>query len=275
MSFDLVPQDVPAPADPVGHQLFTAVVSLLVGVGPVCPVRLLHPRHHPPLGGVQPPADGRLGPDQPGHGQGLLNWASTDSTLRRYLTASQTSGPLTTSAYDTFSDRYLSSQLQTRIVRFFHHRRDQPLSAAGQHCHLRRAERPDHRPVRGAGRRPQPLRRTSSCPPAPPAWCCGGRSAPAPARPMPAGSIWGWTPRSSPARPKTISCRTRASSTGGWGTRSGGWTAATCPCWKTAWIWSPTAPPAWPAPPPMFPASPATGAPFWAWGCPCRAGTPS
>src|SRR5699024_12723327 len=55
----------------------------------------------------------------PDTAQGLRNWASTDSTLRRYLTASQTSGPLTTSAYDTFSDRYLSSQLQTRIVRFF------------------------------------------------------------------------------------------------------------------------------------------------------------
>ena len=49
----------------------------------------------------------------------LLNWASTDSTLRRYLTAGTPDGLLTTSAYKTFSDRYLSSQLQTRIVRFF------------------------------------------------------------------------------------------------------------------------------------------------------------
>ncbi len=49
----------------------------------------------------------------------LLNWASTDSTLRRYLSVDTLDGLLTSSAYNTFQDRYLSSQLQTRITRFF------------------------------------------------------------------------------------------------------------------------------------------------------------
>ncbi len=49
----------------------------------------------------------------------LLSWAASDSTLRRYLTTNNTTGAMTTAAYESFSDRYLSSALQTRIVRFF------------------------------------------------------------------------------------------------------------------------------------------------------------
>ena len=102
-----------------GTQLFTAVVSLLVGVVlfalsdsyiRTTTLRSVEFNLQQMSASVQTDLD---------TARSLLNWASTDSTLRRYLTAGQMNGLLTTSAYETFSDRYLSSRLQTRIVRFF------------------------------------------------------------------------------------------------------------------------------------------------------------
>ena len=102
-----------------GTQLFTAVVSLLVGVVlfalsdsyiRTTTLRSVEFNLQQMSASVQTDLD---------TARSLLNWASTDSTLRRYLTADQMNGLLTTSAYETFSDRYLSSRLQTRIVRFF------------------------------------------------------------------------------------------------------------------------------------------------------------
>lgn len=102
-----------------GTQLFTAMVSLLAGVVLFAlsdsyirstTLRSVEFNLQQMAASVQTDLD---------TARTLLNWASTDSTLRRYLTAGQMSGLLTTSAYETFSDRYLSSQLQTRIVRFF------------------------------------------------------------------------------------------------------------------------------------------------------------
>lgn len=102
-----------------GTQLFTAMVSLLVGVVLFAlsdsyirsnTLRSVEFNLQQMAASVQTDLD---------TARTLLNWASTDSTLRRYLTAGQMSGLLTTSAYETFSDRYLSSRLQTQIVRFF------------------------------------------------------------------------------------------------------------------------------------------------------------
>ena len=102
-----------------GTSLFTAVISLLVGAVlfalsdayiRVNTLRSVEFNLQQMTASVQNSLD---------TAQGLLNWASTDSTLRLYLTVGQPDGQLTTSAYDIFSDRYLSSQLQTRIVRFF------------------------------------------------------------------------------------------------------------------------------------------------------------
>ena len=102
-----------------GTSLFTAVISLLVGAVlfalsdayiRVNTLRSVEFNLQQMAASVQSSLD---------TAQGLLNWASTDSTLRLYLTVGQPDGQLTTSAYDIFSDRYLSSQLQTRIVRFF------------------------------------------------------------------------------------------------------------------------------------------------------------
>lgn len=102
-----------------GTQLFTAMVSLLAGVVLFAlsdsyirsnTLRSVEFNLQQMAASVQTDLD---------TARTLLNWASTDSTLRRYLTAGQMSGLLTTSAYETFSDRYLSSRLQTRIVRFF------------------------------------------------------------------------------------------------------------------------------------------------------------
>ena len=102
-----------------GTQLFTAVVSLLVGAVlfavsdsyiRTTTLRSVEFNLQQMAASVQSSLD---------TARNLLNWASTDSTLRRYLTVSQVNGLLTTSAYETFSDRYLSSQLQTRIIRFF------------------------------------------------------------------------------------------------------------------------------------------------------------
>ena len=102
-----------------GTQLFTAIVSLLVGVVlfmlsdsyiRMTTLRSVEFNLQQMASSVDTSLD---------TARGLLNWASTDGTLRRFLTAGEPEGFLTTSAYNTFSNRYLSSQLQTRIVRFF------------------------------------------------------------------------------------------------------------------------------------------------------------
>ena len=119
MSFDLIRKMSLRRQILWGTQLFTAVVSLLVGgvlfalsdsYIRTTTLRSVEFNLQQMAASVQSNLD---------TARNLLNWASTDSTLRRYLTAGQLTGPLTTSAYEIFSDRYLSSQLQTRIVRFF------------------------------------------------------------------------------------------------------------------------------------------------------------
>ena len=85
-----------------GTQLFTAVVSLLVGVVlfalsdsyiRTTTLRSVEFNLQQMSASVQTDLD---------TARSLLNWASTDSTLRRYLTAGQMNGLLTTSAYETF-----------------------------------------------------------------------------------------------------------------------------------------------------------------------------
>ena len=49
----------------------------------------------------------------------LLNWAAVDSTIRLYLSRPQLTGAQTMAAYKAAQDKYLSSPLQTRIIRFF------------------------------------------------------------------------------------------------------------------------------------------------------------
>ena len=103
----------------LGTQLFTAVVSLLVGAV-IFALAEANIRTNTlrsvefNLMQMAVSVEGDLD-----SANDLLNWASTESTLRRYLTSSQMSGQLTTSAYELFLDRYLSSPIQTRIVRFF------------------------------------------------------------------------------------------------------------------------------------------------------------
>ena len=207
----------------------------------------------------------------------LLNWASTDSTLRRYLTVGQMNGLLTTSAYETFSDRYLSSRLQTRIVRFF-------VTQRGENRFLQQGSL-----TSSAGLNadtvalfdgPENTLTFAEDPllPQPPDLPCPAarRSAPTAKHPTPAGSIWGWTQRSSPARPTAT-----IMPDGGvlyW--RMGGADLA---------AGRPPPHPAGKRPgpralrrlghgqrlPPTSPASPATAAPSSGWGCRCRAGTPS
>ena len=102
-----------------GTQLFTAVVSLLVGLVLFYvsdanirsnTLRSVEFNLQQMATSVQTSVE---------TANNLLNWASTDSTLRRYLSVDTLDGLLTSSAYNTFQDRYLSSQLQTRITRFF------------------------------------------------------------------------------------------------------------------------------------------------------------
>ena len=49
----------------------------------------------------------------------LLNWAAVDSTIRLYLDRSELTGAQTMTAYKAAQEKYLSSPLQTRILRFF------------------------------------------------------------------------------------------------------------------------------------------------------------
>lgn len=49
----------------------------------------------------------------------LLNWAATNSTVRRYLSETEPNGTLTLTAFNTAQEKYYSSPLQSRIIRFF------------------------------------------------------------------------------------------------------------------------------------------------------------
>ena len=49
----------------------------------------------------------------------LLNWAAVDSTIRLYLDRAELTGAQTMTAYKAAQEKYLSSPLQTRILRFF------------------------------------------------------------------------------------------------------------------------------------------------------------
>lgn len=119
MSFDFIRKMTLRRQIVLGTQLFTAVVSLLLGVvlfalsdSYIRSNTLRSVEFN--LMQMAASVEGSLA-----SADNLLNWASTDSTLRRYLTAEEMTGQLTTSAYETFSDRYLSSPIQTRITRFF------------------------------------------------------------------------------------------------------------------------------------------------------------
>ena len=49
----------------------------------------------------------------------LLNWASIDSTVRRYLSREDVNGAQTIAAYEAAREKYNSSPLYSRIIRFF------------------------------------------------------------------------------------------------------------------------------------------------------------
>lgn len=49
----------------------------------------------------------------------LLNWASIDSTVRRYISQENVSGTLTIAAYEAVQEKYYSSTLYSHILRFF------------------------------------------------------------------------------------------------------------------------------------------------------------
>ena len=49
----------------------------------------------------------------------LLNWASTDSTVRRYLSQEDVNGTQTIAAYEAAQEKYYSSPLYSKILRFF------------------------------------------------------------------------------------------------------------------------------------------------------------
>lgn len=119
MSFDFIRRMTLRRQIVLGTQMFTAVVSLLVGLVLFAlsdsfirsnTLRSVEFNLMQMAASVETNLN---------NASNLLNWASTDSTLRRYLTTTEMTGQLTTSAYDTFSDRYLSSPIQTQITRFF------------------------------------------------------------------------------------------------------------------------------------------------------------
>lgn len=49
----------------------------------------------------------------------LLNWASIDSTVRRYITQENINGTQTIAAYEAVQEKYYSSTLYSHILRFF------------------------------------------------------------------------------------------------------------------------------------------------------------
>lgn len=48
----------------------------------------------------------------------LLNWASIDSTVRRYITQENINGTQTIAAYEAMQEKYYSSTLYSHILRF-------------------------------------------------------------------------------------------------------------------------------------------------------------
>ena len=49
----------------------------------------------------------------------LLNWASVNGTVRRYLTQTEVNGTQTIAAYNAAQEKYYSSPLQSKVIRFF------------------------------------------------------------------------------------------------------------------------------------------------------------
>ncbi len=49
----------------------------------------------------------------------LLNWASIDSTVRRYISQENINGAQTIAAYEAMQEKYYSSTLYSHILRFF------------------------------------------------------------------------------------------------------------------------------------------------------------
>ena len=49
----------------------------------------------------------------------LLNWASIDSTVRRYISQENINGTQTIAAYEAMQEKYYSSTLYSHILRFF------------------------------------------------------------------------------------------------------------------------------------------------------------
>ena len=49
----------------------------------------------------------------------LLNWASIDSTVRRYISQENINGTQTIAAYEAVQEKYYSSTLYSHILRFF------------------------------------------------------------------------------------------------------------------------------------------------------------
>lgn len=49
----------------------------------------------------------------------LLNWASVNGTVRRYLTQTDVNGTQTIAAYNAAQEKYYSSPLQSKVIRFF------------------------------------------------------------------------------------------------------------------------------------------------------------
>lgn len=101
-----------------GMRLFTAIVSLAVGLALLLAIQ-------PDIAGQHPAVaefNLRLTPRptvQSGQRRCLLNWAAVDSTHRLYLDRSELTGAQTMTAYKAAQEKYLSSPLQTRILRFF------------------------------------------------------------------------------------------------------------------------------------------------------------
>ena len=49
----------------------------------------------------------------------LLNWASINDTVRRYLSQEEVNGPQTIAAYKAAQEKYYSSPLYPKVIRFF------------------------------------------------------------------------------------------------------------------------------------------------------------
>ena len=89
------------------------------GRGAVHPLQPICARQLPAGGRVQPAAGGYLHRDQSGQRRCSLNWASIDSTVRRYITQENINGTQTIAAYEAMQEKYYSSTLYSHILRFF------------------------------------------------------------------------------------------------------------------------------------------------------------